>query len=118
MYKDTVRELNKANIQNPNLNLDLDTLSRVHANRYNKYLYNKYDYANLSVEQMDSIAKKYNIKSLQDCKDLFQSIDSDKLRVYLNVSEKIHEMYTHRIFLHTSKWDGWFLRQIAKIVSK
>jgi hypothetical protein len=27
-------------------------------------------------------------------------------------------MYTHRIFLHTSKWDGWFLRQIAKIVSK
>lgn len=118
MYKDTVRELNKANIQNPNLNLDLDTLSRVHANRYHKLLYKKYDYANLSVEQMDIIANRHNIKSLTSCKDFLQSIDSDKLRVYLNVSEKIHEKYTQRTYLHTSKWDGWFVRQIAKIVSK
>jgi hypothetical protein len=118
MYKDTVRELNKANIQNPNLNLDLDTLSRVHANRYHKLLYKKYDYTNLSIEQMDIIAKRHNIKSLNNCKNFLQSIDSNKLRVYLNISEKIHAKYTQRTFLHTSKWDGWFVRQIAKIVSK
>jgi hypothetical protein len=106
MYKDTVREINKANIQNPNLNLDLDALSRVHANRYNIYLYKKCDYSRLSVEQIDIIAKRHNIKSLNHCKDLFQSIDSEKLRVYLNISEKIHEKYVQRTFLHTSKWDG------------
>lgn len=118
MYKDTVRELNKANIQNPNLNLDLDTLSRVHANRYNKLLYNNYDYSNLSVDQLDFIAHRYNIKSLHDCKELFQSIDSDKLRVYLNVSESIHKKYINRTFKHTSKWDGWFARQVAKTLWK
>jgi hypothetical protein len=106
MYKDTVRELNKANLQNPNLNLDLDTLSRVHANRYHKLLYKKYDYTNLSAEQLDIIAKRHNIKSLNNCKDFLQSVDSEKLRVYLKVSEKIHEKYIQRTFLHTSKWDG------------
>ncbi len=120
MYKDTVRELNKANIQNPNLNLDLDTLSRVHANRYNNILYNNkdYDYNNLTVDQLDFLANRYNIRSLHDCKQLFQSIDSDKLRAYLDVSESIHKKYIERKYNHTKMWDGWFARQVAKTIWK
>lgn len=65
-FKDTVRELNKAKLENPNLNLDLDTLSRLHAYRYDKLLYNKYNYSTLTPDQINTIVQKYNINSLKE----------------------------------------------------
>jgi hypothetical protein len=47
-----------------------------------------------------------------------KSIYSEKLTTYLNISEKIHNKYIERVYLHTSKWDGWFVIQIAKIISR
>lgn len=64
MYKDTVRELNKAKLENPNLNLDLDTLCRLHSYRYFKLLYYKYNYITLIPDLINTITKKYNINAL------------------------------------------------------
>ena len=118
MYKNTVRELNKAKLENPNLNLDLDTLCRLHISRYSKYLYNKYNYNTLTPDLINTITKKYNISALNRWGDQIKSIDSEKLTTYLNISEKIHTKYIERVYLHSSKWDGWFVRQIAKIISR
>lgn len=118
MYKDTVRELNKAKLENPNLNLDLDTLCRLHSYRYFKLLYNKYSYITLTPDLINTITKKYNINALTKWGELLQNIDSEKLTTYLNISEKIHNKYLERVYLHSSRWDGWFVRQIAKIISR
>lgn len=118
MYKDLVRELNIGRIENPYLNLDLDILSRLHAHRYHKLLYQKYNYNSLTPDQMNAIAQKYNVKSLYKWRDSFWSMNSEELRTYLNISEKIHAKYVARVFKHTSKWDGWYLRQKAKSLLK
>lgn len=106
MYKDTVRELNKARLENPYLNLDLDKLCRLHAHRYHKLLYKKYDYNYLTLEQISVIAQKYNINILHKWRDFIQSMNSEELRTYLSISEKIHAKYIERVFNHTTKWDG------------
>jgi hypothetical protein len=118
MYKDTVRELNKARLENPYLNLDLDKLCRLHAHRYHKLLYKKYDYNYLTPEQISVIAQKYNINILHKWRDFIQSMNSEELRTYLNISEKIHAKYIERVFNHTIKWDGWYLKQVAKTILK
>lgn len=118
MYKDLVRELNIGRIENPNLNLDLDKLSRLHAYRYHKLLYQKYNYNSLTPDQINFIADRYNLKSMYKWRDCFGGMNSEELRTYLNISEKIHAKYEARVFKHTTKWDGWYLRQKAKSILK
>ena len=117
-YKDIVRELNKAKLVNSHLNLDLDKLSRLHAYRYHKLLYNKYDYKSLTPEIASIVAQRYNILILHKWKDLVFSMNSEELRIYLLISENVHAKYIERAFNHTTKWDGWYLRQLAKSVLK
>ena len=113
-YKDIVRGLNRAKLDNPHLNFDLEKLSKLHAYRYHKLLYKDYNYKYLTPEIARIVAEDYNILVLYRWRDLVCSMTPEELRIYLLISENAHANYLERAFNHTAKWDGWYVRQVAK----